>query len=258
MLSYGNDIARIKDNLLSLWVVAVIMNTNRYIVFTSAVVATSLLLSGCQSLTGYKKIENVDSATVWAGQVIPLTGEVNIACAGTYHCEITQIDKTLVIATDTHQPIDPNAVVSMTNADGIPYAKLTKREQAQIQADTTLLSDNKSVKIVPLSVSGIPGLINYYARVKPIKREVHINFYPENNLDYVERFAMIDEFKQSGTYLLQAYRKKMPQDSGSLLDSASPAPLCVDLLKDGKLQRRFCKQMTSERQGEFVEAGTLN
>lgn len=234
------------------------MNKKRFTVLTSTIVATSLLLSGCQLLTGYQQIEEAENATAWAGQIIPMTGEVNIACAGTYHCEITEIDKTAVITTDTHKPADLAMLVSMSNADGIPYAKLSKREQAQMQVDTIPLVDNKSVKIVPLSVSGMPGLINYYARVKPIKREVHVNFYPENNVDYIERFALIDEFKEPGTYLLRAYRRKSPKDNGSLLNAASPEPLCIDLLKDSLLQRRFCKQVDTERQGEFVETSMMN
>ncbi|MGM8938524.1 hypothetical protein ACS8E2_07475 [Psychrobacter glaciei] len=233
------------------------MNKQRYAVWTSMAVAVSLLLTGCQSLTGYKQIDKAENATAWAGQVIPIAGEVNIACAGTYHCEITQIDKTPVISTDTHKPVDLAMLVSMSNADGIPYAKLSKREQEQMQMDTIPLADNKSVKIVPLSASDMPGLINYYARVKPIKREVHINFYPENNVDYIERFALIDEFKESGTYLLRAYSRKSPQNNGSLLDAASPEPLCIDLLKDNLLQRRFCKLLNTENQGEFVETSMI-
>lgn len=228
------------------------MNKKRYAIFTSTAIAISLL-SGCQSLSGYKKIEDAQSAALWSGQVIPMTGEVNIACAGTYHCEITQIDKTPVISADTHQPVDSTMLVSMSSADGVPYAELNERERAQLQMNTIPLMNNNSIKIVPLSASGMKGLINYYARVKPIKREVHVNFYPENNLGYVERFAMIDEFKESGTYLLQAYRQKQSEDDGSLLESASPAPLCIDLLKDDLLQRRFCKQLDMDSQGEFVE-----
>lgn len=233
------------------------MNKKRFAVFTSTIMAVSFLLSGCQILTGYQQIDEAENATAWAGEIIPIIDEVNIACAGTYHCEITQIDKTPVISTDTHKPVDLTMLVSMSNADGIPYAKLSKREQAQMQVDTIPLVNQKSIKIVPLSASGMPGLINYYARVKPIKREIHVNFYPENNADYVERFALIDEFKEPGTYLLRAYRQKSPKDNGSLLNAASPEPLCIDLLKDNILQRRFCKQLDTANQGEFVEASMI-
>lgn len=235
--------------------VANIMNQMRYIVLPTAVIILSLILSSCQLLTGYKKIEKAESADNWSEHIMPIDGEVNIACAGTYHCEITKIDKISVISTETHLPVDPTMLVSLTSADGIPYKKLNKSQQAQMQLDMAPLADNKSIKIVPLSASGMAGLINYYARVKPIKREVHVNFYPENNSDYVERFAMIHEFKQPGTYTLQAYRQKSTQDKDSVLDSASPSPLCIDLLQDNQLKRRFCKQLDVESQGEFVEDG---
>ena len=79
-------------------------------------VAVSLLLTGCQSLTGYKQIDKADSAKVRVGNIQPITGEVNISCIGTYHCEIVQIDKTLVIAPDTHEPVSPDMLprVSLT------------------------------------------------------------------------------------------------------------------------------------------------
>lgn len=241
--------------------VVVIMNKASYISFPAMAIATSLLLVGCQSLTGYKKIDNVETAEnvrSWSGQIIPIDGEVNISCAGTYHCEIVQIDKTLVISTKTHQPVDSKIVVPMANANGISYAELNDSEQAQMQMAMTPLANNKSVKIVPLAASGMQDLTNYYARLKPAKREIQVNFYPENNLGYTERFAMIHEFLEPGNYVLQAYRNKVMQDDGSLLDNASPAPLCIDLLKDSRVQRRFCKQLNTETQGEFVETNMTN
>ena len=68
------------------------MNTKRYALWTSTIVAASLLLSGCQLLTGYQKINEAESAEAWVGKIKPIAGEVNIACVGTYHCEIVQID----------------------------------------------------------------------------------------------------------------------------------------------------------------------
>ena len=117
----------------------------------------------------------------------------------------------------------------------------------------TPLANKKSIKIVPLSASAMPGLTNYYARVMPAKREIHVNFYPENNVGYVERFAMIHDFTQAGTYQLRAYQKKPSNKSGSLLETASPEPLCIELLQGSTVQRRFCKQLDSKHRGEFVE-----
>ena len=219
------------------------MNKTRYALWTSTVIAASFLMSGCQLLTGYQKIDEAEIAKVWAGHIQPVAGEVNIACVGTYHCEIVQIDKTLVIAPDSHEPVNPAMVTTL--AEG------TKK--APTSAEMRPLANKKSIKIVPLSASAMPGLTNYYARVMPAKREIHVNFYPENNVGYVERFAMIHDFTQAGTYQLRAYQKKPSNKSGSLLETASPEPLCIELLQGSTVQRRFCKQLDSKHRGEFVE-----
>lgn len=225
------------------------MNKKSYALFASIVVVG--LLTGCQSLTGYQQIEKAESPDMLVGKVYPVAGEVNIVCAGTYHCEITQIDQTLLIAPNSHKPVNPSLVAKLNQE------RLAAKQVAS-QAPMSPLINQKSVKIVPLSASSIKGLTNYYARVKPAKREVHISFYPENNLDYVERFAIIHDFMQPGTYQLRAYRKKSPQETGSLLDTASPEPLCVDLLQGSKVVRSFCKQLDTKRQGEFVEIRATN
>lgn len=226
------------------------MNKKRIAGFISVSIATSLLLSGCQLLTGYQQIENAENADKWAGKIEPIVGEVNIACSGTYHCEIMQVDQTSVIAPDTHKPVDPE-MLSVINTDD----EIIDRTQTELFVP---LKNQHSVKVVPLSASGIAGMTNYYARVKPAKREVHINFYPENNMGYVERFAMIHEFVEPDTYLFRAYRKKPSQDTGSLLDTASPNPLCIDLIQNDTIKRQFCKQMNNESQGEFVETNVIN
>lgn len=217
------------------------MKKERHAVLSRKMAGASLLsvtllavmtLAGCQSFMGYQPSDQSQNIAL-AGKVQPVLGEVSIACTGTYHCEIAQIDQTMVIALNSHQPVHANQVVLST--------------------DKTPLLNKKSVKVVPLAASGMKGLTNYYARVMPAKREVHVNFYPENNVDYVERFAMIHEFSQSGIYQLKAYRQKSPQSTGSLLDTASPEPLCIDLMQDSSVLRRFCKQIDAEHQGEFVE-----
>lgn len=217
-------------------------------------------LSGCQLLTGYQKIDEAENAKAWAGKIQPIAGEVNIACIGTYHCEIARIDKTRVIGADTHEPINPAMLVAMKDmsAKGKSHTSShtnNKHAQTSMHAniDMTPLAHKNEIKIVPLSASGMPGLTNYYARVKPAKREVQVNFYPENNLGYVERFTLIHDFIDADTYQLRAYQKKSNDNSGSLLDTASPQPLCVDLYQGNTVQRRFCKELSAEHQGEFVE-----
>lgn len=211
-----------------------------YIAVFATTIGAASLLSGCQFLTGYQQLETAESAEEWAGKINAVAGETNIACFGTYHCEITRIDNTMIVSPDTHLPVNNSMLV-----------------EAPKSGDVTPLSDSRSVKIVPLAKSGTDGLINYYARVKPVKREVLVNFYPQDNLDYVERFAIIHEFVE-GSYQLRAYQKKPKQDSGSLLENASPNPLCIELVQDGKTVRRFCKQDDAEHQGEFVETRSVN
>ena len=219
------------------------MNKTRYALWTSTVIAASFLMSGCQLLTGYQKIDEAENAKVWAGHIQPVAGEVSIACVGTYHCEIVQIDKTLVIAPDSHEPVNPAMVTTLAEADS-----------GTILIDFLLASGVISALVGTFFVpSAMPGLTNYYARVMPAKREIHVNFYPENNVGYVERFAMIHDFTQAGTYQLRAYQKKPSNKSGSLLETASPEPLCIELLQGSTVQRRFCKQLDSKHRGEFVE-----
>ena len=228
------------------------MNKTRFAVWTGTALAASLLLSGCQLLTGYQQIDSAENAKAWTGKIKPVAGEVNIACVGTYHCEIARIDQTRIISSETHEPINPTMLVKTQEANGKSRAG-NKQVSAPIAMDMTPLSHKNAIKIVPLSASAMPGLTNYYARVKPGKREVQVNFYPENNLGYVERFAMIHDFSEAGTYQLRAYQKKSSNNSGSLLDSASPEPLCVELYQGNSVQRRFCKEIGAEHQGEFVE-----
>lgn len=231
------------------------MTKTRFAVWTSTALAVSLL-SGCQLLTGYQQIDSAENAKMWTGKIKPIAGEVNIACVGTYHCEITRIDQTRIISSDTHEPINPTMLVKTQEANGKSPAG-NKQVSAPIAMDMTPLTHKNAIKIVPLSASAMPGLTNYYARVTPAKREVQINFYPENNLGYVERFAMIHDFVEAGTYQLRAYQKKSGANSGSLLETASPEPLCVDLYQGNSVQRRFCKEVGTEHQGEFVETRVI-
>lgn len=245
-----------KHSFLSsfLQIVAVIMNKKRYGLWASTIFTASLLLSGCQALTGsgYQKINEAESAKAGVGKIQPIAGEVNISCVGTYHCEIVQIDKTLIISSDNHEPVNPNMVVGLLSQEGAGNDVRTP-----MTMDMTPLVNKNAIKIVPLSESAMPGLINYYARVMPAKREIHVNFYPENNRSYIERFAMIHDFVEAGNYQLKAYHKRSNTNSGSLLETASPEPLCIELLQDSQLQRRFCKQFDAEQQGEFVETGLM-
>ena len=212
------------------------INIPRGWVVAGIVISATSGLSGCQLLTGSQMAQQAPNQT-WSRNIAvqPLAGEVTLACVGTYHCEFTQIDDALIINTKTHAP---------TANVKAPIARKETR---------STLTSPQAVQATLAGTSGMPMLNNYYVRMLPSKREVHVNFYPEPNTDYTERFAMIHEFTQSGLYQLKAYRKPASAHSGSLLDTASPEPLCVDLLHNKQVLRHFCKDMNAERQGEFVE-----
>lgn len=209
------------------------------VTLAAAVMTSVFFLSGCQALSdyqsGYKTIDTPTTPTPPAGKIHSLPGEVTVACEGTFHCEITQIDKIALINTETHSPID--------------WARVIPAGQVLQQRERTF----KTVKLVPLMKTKLDGLINYYARIIPGHREVHVNFYPESNDAYSERFALIHEFTEPGDYRLHAYRITTNNAATSLLDSASPNPLCVELLQDGNAIRRFCKLPVDTRQNEFIE-----
>ena len=205
----------------------------------SAAAVMTLTLTGCQVLTGYKTIATPESPTPSVDKIQTFAGEVSVACEGTYHCEITQIDKKAMIDSDSHLP---DKGIRVTQPDALNPPK----EAA------------KTPSLVPLVSTKLKGLVNYYARVTPGKHEVHTNFYPENNDDYVERFALIHDFTEPGDYRLRAYRLPMNDQADSLLDSASPNPLCVEVLHDSKPIRRFCKLPVDSRLNEFIEVTGLS
>lgn len=200
---------------------------------------TAIVTTGCQMFTGYKTIDQTQANQSSVGadeKVSHFAGEVSIACGGLYHCDITQIDKQQLISSETHQPLSKDKVVSADHA-------IPKSGQSV-----------KTIKLTPSGRSKLNNLTRYYARVLPSKHEVHVDFYPEDNDQYSERFAIIHDFDQPGVYRLQAYR--MPSNSqaaGSLLATASPTPLCVALTHNEATIRRFCKLPIDSRQNEFIE-----
>lgn len=207
----------------------------RTVISLAVIGAVSGALTACQMLTGYQTIATPKAPTAPVGSIYSQPGEVSIACEGTYHCEIAQIDKQRLISTENHQPLNEAMV---TSAD-----KVFRNSEKHA----------KTIKLVALMPTKLQGLMNYYARVIPGKREVHVNFYPENNDAYVEHFALIHEFTEPGDYRLHAYRIASTNTATSLLNSASPNPLCVELLQDKRPIRRFCKLPLDTRQNEFIE-----
>ena len=202
-----------------------------------AITVTVGALAGCQLLTGYQTIDRPEAPRAPVRTIKQLPGEFTIACEGTYHCEITKVDNNLLIDSESHNPIPGAKVVAVD-------------QRASMADDRDKVSSSEQALLLP---NKLDGLVNYYARLTPGNHEIHVNFYPENNDEYKERFALIHEFKKTGDYRLRAYRAVNNEQSDSLLDSASPDPLCVELLRNNQSVRRFCKLPVDSRQNEFVE-----
>lgn len=79
----------------------------------------------------------------------------------------------------------------------------------------------------------------YYLALTAAPHDVELLFFPISH-DRVEKFNLTHRFKAGHRYDLKLYRQEREQ-SASLLSLAGPAPLCVDVLDDDKVVRRFCR-----------------
>ncbi len=79
----------------------------------------------------------------------------------------------------------------------------------------------------------------YYLALTAAPHDVELIFFPISH-DRVEKFNLTHRFKAGHRYDLKLYRQEREQ-SASLLSLAGPAPLCVDVLDDDKVVRRFCR-----------------
>lgn len=236
-----------------------------YTLMAVAVLSLPLsLLSGCQMLTGYQQIDKQPQAE----QKVTLNmraGEISLSCSGAKHCEIIRIDGVEIISPQTHQPAHPQLLTNWGEHAAVGKTETGTKPEGDAEPEilpelTTASQGNTSLKlrINELHQMSLDGLSNYYVRTLPQRHEVLVYFYPENNLDYVERFSVIHDFAQAGDYRLRAYRQAanatlQSTAKGSLLDNASPNPLCVDLLYQDKPIRQFCKQLSTDKLEEFIE-----
>jgi hypothetical protein len=79
----------------------------------------------------------------------------------------------------------------------------------------------------------------YYLALPAAPHDMEVLFFPVSHAR-VESFTLTHAFKAGHRYDLKLYRQEREQ-SASLLSLAGPAPLCIDLLDDDKVDRRFCR-----------------
>ncbi len=142
---------------------------------------------------------------------------VQVYCTGAEHCEFSRLND-LVITDEAGQKINQKAINK-------GYLKLTGE---------------------PLDKNGV------YLTIPPKQHEMVIRFYPITK-QHAEIFHIIHDFKANQKYTFKMYRQKS-QGSGSLLTVSPPTPLCVDMLQEKRIIRRFCRPHNAVTGvSEFVE-----
>lgn len=150
---------------------------------------------------------------------------VELHCAGGVTCEFAQVNGINVIDSQTRRPTEEAMRASLVRYEGGSLSSGTDTQ--------------------------------YYVAVQPGFTEVSVRFFPVT-LERAENFVVIHNFRADKVYKLNLFRQRVAS-SGSLLSIAAPSPLCIDLLENDKVSRRFCRPfepMTGL--GEFVEQKVTN
>ncbi|AXI03255.1 hypothetical protein [Aquirhabdus parva] len=168
-----------------------------------SVVPFMLSLSACQS---YKELE---TKPVWMmpslnNANIDSSGIASVHCAGGVGCQFVALNGVQLLNTVTGEP--------------------TERSKT----DAVLRFES------PTSYSS-----QYYLALSSAPHDVDVQFFPITR-SRVENFSVTHRFRAGHRYDLNLYRQSREQ-SGSLLSLAGPAPLCIDLLDNNQLSRRFCR-----------------
>ena len=149
------------------------------------------------------------------------TGLVALHCTGMVSCEFAKLNDVVVVNDLTKQ---------ITN-----------------EAISASIVRFESTKAADQLVS------KYFVGMQPGKNEIKLRFYPIT-ADRAENFSLIHSFRAGKTYQVSMYRKHPTKDSSSVLNIATPEPLCVQLHEDEKVVRRFCRPFDpSTGLGEFIE-----
>jgi hypothetical protein len=183
------------------------------------------VMTGCQLLPN----QSADIATVNSreGNLTPMTLSshkesklVELHCSGGIACEFAQVNGVDVIDPVTRRPMDDALKTSMIRYE---EAGLTQLNHAQ-----------------------------YYVAMQAGTSEVRVRFYPVTQ-DRAENFTLIHNFRPTKKYQVKLFRQRSAS-SASLLSIAAPGTLCVDLLEDDQVNRRFCRPFDPiTGLGEFVE-----
>ena len=180
-----------------------------------ALLSSVLVLSGCQTTTNIKN--NVfDSYQVLHNQKTNETAY--ISCAASISCRFQRVDD----------------IPLMNDHQGRPTKQAIEQGVLRLEGSIFNLKNQYALSLVQ-------G-----------QHELDILFYPTSS-QRAERFHLIHHFDAGSRYKLVMSKQKNVAN-GSLMQVATPGALCVDLLQDDVIKKRFCRDFDAlTGLGEFVE-----
>ena len=154
-------------------------------------------------------------------------GLISLHCTGEITCEFGKLNNTVLVNEITKQPTKEAINASLMRFDsGLSSKPLTAAQQSAFK---------------------------YFVAMPPGKHEVKMRFYPITPTR-AENFILIHNFVQGKSYQLSMFRRRVNGGSTSVLNMATPEPLCVQLLEDKKVVRQFCRPFDpTTGLGEFIE-----
>lgn len=178
----------------------------QYILNVVMVVSTAVLLTGfagCHSFSALKT-RPVSMMPNLNTQQEDQSGIASVHCSGGVGCQFVSLNN-----------------VELINAQGEPTEHGKTDAVLRFESSTTNYSSQ------------------YYLALTAAPHDVELLFFPISR-DRVEKFNLTHRFKAGHRYDFKLYRQEREQ-SASLLNLAGSAPLCVDVLDDDKVVRRFCR-----------------
>ncbi len=185
---------------------------------TATVCVATLLLS----LTACQSQKELESKTAWMAPNLShvnsdSSGVASVHCAGGVGCQFAAL----------------NGVQLLNQATGEPTDRSKNDAILRFEAPTSYSSQ-------------------YYLALSSAPHDIDVQFFPITR-SRIENFTVTHRFRAGHRYDLNLYRQPREQ-SGSLLSLAGPAPLCVDLLDNSQLSRRFCRSYDFQADtSSFVE-----
>lgn len=154
-------------------------------------------------------------------------GLISLHCTGEITCEFGKLNNTVLLNEITKQPTKEAINQSLMRFEsGLASKPITAAQQSASK---------------------------YFVTMPPGKHEVKMRFYPITPTRS-ENFILIHNFVQGKSYQLSMFRHRDKSGSTSVLNMATPEPLCVQLLEDKKVVRQFCRPFDpTTGLGEFIE-----